>query len=107
MENALHALTRADQILESVEDHFPEDDETLQPVVAAGVWIARSMCLLVDALEGVEDVEFATEERVPVAQTKQPYAYLAAKYGARALEYEAKTRSMGSLWDPTDTPPSH
>ena len=58
------------------------DGEAVPPWQAAHVWIARAMCLMIDSLEGVEDVSFSERERVPVARTKEPYSYLSARYEA-------------------------
>ena len=42
------------------------------------------MCLLVNSLEGIEETSFSSEEDAPVAKTREPYAYLARRYAARA-----------------------
>ena len=106
LENALHAVTRADQILDSAERYIPEtpngDDVFKEPWQAAHVCIARAMCLLIDSLEGVEEVEFSTSESVPIARTRNPYSYLSKKYGARAKRYDEMSDEVGSLWDSKD-----
>lgn len=106
LENALHAVTRADQILDAAEPHAPEssddDKDATEPWVAAHVWIGRAMCLLIDSLEGVEKVEFVESEAVPIAKTRNPYAYLSEKYGTRAKRYGEMVNEVGSLWGPRD-----
>ena len=83
IEDALQFLAQADRILDQfTELSTDEGDEAIPPWQAAHVWIARAMCLLIDSLDGVEDVTFSERERVPVARTKEPYTHLSARYGA-------------------------
>lgn len=81
IERAVENLAAADRILDGIE--LPEGDST-PPWVAAHVWTFRSMTLLIDSLNGVEEVAFSDEEKVPVAMTQQPYTYLAAAYCHRS-----------------------
>lgn len=77
IKRAIETLAAADRILDGIEP--PEGDAT-PPWVAAHVWTFRAMTLLIDSLNGVEEVSFTDEESVPVAVTEHPYAYLAAEY---------------------------
>lgn len=77
IKRAIETLAAADRILDRIE---PPDDDTTPPWVAAHVWTFRAMSLLIDSLNGVEEVAFSDEEKVPVAKTQHPYAYLAAEY---------------------------
>ena len=45
------------------------------------------MCLLIDSLEGVEDVTFSDEEKAPIAKTQQPYTRLGKRYSALVDRY--------------------
>ena len=83
IENAIQTLAQADRILDGITESGGSDD-SLPPWEAAHVWVFRAMCLLIDSLEGIEETSFSSEENVPVAKTREPYAYLAKRYAARA-----------------------
>ena len=83
IENAIQTLAQADRILDEISEPS-EGEDGMPPWQAAHVWIFRAMCLLIDSLEGSEEVSFTSEENVPVANTREPYAYLAKRYEARA-----------------------
>ncbi len=87
IEDAVQALARADRILDRVTElsDGADDGADLLPWQAAQVWVARAMCLMIDSLEGVEDVSFSDTERVPVARTSEPYTYLSARYEALSV----------------------
>ena len=97
IEHALLTLARADQILEEITPsrESDEDDEgDVTPWQAAHVWIFRAMSLLIDSLDGIETVTFSSDERIPVAKTTQPYAYLSARYAAIADRYKDQAREI-------------
>ena len=77
MRCAIDTLAVADHLLDGVRE--PEGDE-FPPWKAAHFWIFRAMCLLLDSLNGVEEVRFSDEERVPVSITEQPYTHLANRH---------------------------
>ena len=77
IKRAIEALASADRILDRIK---PPEDGSTPPWVAAHVWTFRTMSLLIDSLNGVEEVKFSDEESVPVPVTKHPYAYLADEY---------------------------
>ena len=93
IENALITCARADQILDGIGDHTTNDD--LPPWQAAHVWIFRAMCLLIDSLEGVEEVTFSDDERAPIAKTQQPYTHLSNRYGAMVDRYRDLAQDHG------------
>ena len=82
IEDALHLLAQADRILDQVTETNDDNADDLSPWGAAHVWIARAMCLLIDSLEGVEDVTFSDGEKIPVARTREPYTHLSTRYMA-------------------------
>ncbi len=77
IKRAIESLAAADRILDGIE---PPDGDSVPPWVAAHVWTFRAMSLLIDTLNGVEEVTFSDDEQVPVAVTQQPYSYLASEY---------------------------
>ena len=81
--NAIQTLAQVDRILDGISEPARSDDSLL-PWKTAHVWIFRAMCLLIDFLEGIEDTSFSSKEHAPVAKTREPYAYLAKRYAARA-----------------------
>ncbi|MDE0056573.1 MAG: hypothetical protein OXP07_00500 [Defluviicoccus sp.] len=82
VEDALQALARADRLLDRLTElsEGEGDDAAVLPWQAAHACIARAMCLMIDSLEGVEEVSFSESEPVPVARTREPYSYLSARY---------------------------
>ena len=84
IEDALQTLARADRILDRVTELSDGEGNggVIPPWQAAHVWIARAMCLMIDSLEGVEEVTFSDTEQVPVARTREPYTHLSARYKA-------------------------
>ena len=82
IEDALQLLAQADRILDQVAETDDDNADALPPWQAAHVWIARAMCLLIDSLDGVEEVMFSDGERIPVARTREPYTHLSARYEA-------------------------
>ena len=102
IEDAILDLARADRKLDEISRLSGDNDEggdAVPPWQAAHVWIARSMCLLIDSLEGVEETTFAERESVPVARTTQPYAQLAARYGALSERCREQAREHeAGLW---------
>ena len=104
IEHALLTLARADQILEEITPSGESDDDDdegddVTPWQAAHVWIFRAMGLLIDSLDGIETVTFSSEERIPVAKTTQPYAYLSARYAAIAERYKDQAREVEDVLD--------
>lgn len=81
---AIDTLALADHLLDGVTE--PEGDE-LPPWGAAHLWIFRAMCLLLDSLNGVEEVKFSDEESVPVSVTEQPYTHLANRHRELSERY--------------------
>ncbi|MCY4499019.1 MAG: hypothetical protein OXC14_17260 [Rhodospirillaceae bacterium] len=86
LEDALVALNRADQILDRATDAAPDNSAT-SPWFAGHLWISRSMCLLIDSLNGVEEADFQDTETIPVARTQNPYPYLVEHFGVRTSQY--------------------
>ena len=84
IKSAIDTLALADGLLDGVTT--PEGDE-MPPWVAAHVWIFRAMCLLLDSLNGVEEVKFSDEESIPVSVTEQPYTHLANRHRALSERY--------------------
>ena len=95
IENAIQSLAQADRILDEIADSGGSGD-SMPPYQAAHVWIFRAMCLMIDSLEGIEETSFSSEENVPVAKTKEPYEYLAARYEARADRFRQLAREHGT-----------
>lgn len=86
---AIDALALADGILDDIPE--PEGD-VLSPCAAAHVWIFRAMSLLIDSLDGVEEVTFSDEERVPIPVTDQPYTYLSGRHQGLSEKYQKLAR---------------
>lgn len=85
----IDTLALADSLLDGVT--VPDVDQ-IPPWVAAHVWIYRAMCLLLDSLDGVEEVTFSDEEQVPVSLTRQPYMHLARRHKALSDRYLERAR---------------
>ena len=88
LERALHVVTQADKILQEATEAEQDDiGDGVPPWVAAHYWIFRSMCLLIDSLEGVERTTFSDDENVPVSETQQPYDYLSREHQTLSDKY--------------------
>ena len=86
---AIDTLALADGLLDGVTE--PEGEE-LEPWQAAHVWIFRAMCMLLDSLNGVEEVKFSDEEHVPVSVTGEPYTHLANRHRDLSERYWGMAR---------------
>ena len=91
IESAIRTIAQADRILDEIAEPSGSNDG-VRPWQAAHVWIFRVMCLMIDSLERVEETSYSSEEDVPVAKTREPYAYLAERYEARADRYRELAR---------------
>lgn len=88
IERALHIIAQADRILqEATRAEHDDIGDGVPPWIAAHYWIFRTMCLLVDSLEGVERTTFSDDENVPVSETQQPYDYLSREHQTLSDKY--------------------
>ena len=74
IEDAILDLAPGGRKLDEISRLSGDNDEggdAVPPWQAAHVWIARSMCLLIDSLEGVEETTFA-EGRVGPSRANDP-----------------------------------
>ena len=102
IEHALQALDWADQILWDVGDADTSgeayEDGKEAPWAAAQTLVWQAMCLLIDSLDGVETVNYSSEEAGPVPRRVQPYSYLSARHAEIAERYNDHAHGLEDIF---------